>query len=245
MKNHLLFFVGILMFIFCDREEFSNPKPQSDSINKIMPLGASRVEGDSPEFESYRYELWKDLTDSGWIFDFIGTQSDGAYYPPYKGQNFDLDHEGRSGWTSEQILNEIEDWLNETGAPDIVLFSSPGGNDALENRPFDEVIMNIIGIIEILQKVNPTITILIEQMAPAHSESMTPDLTAYHKRLLEEVLTIAANQSTAFSKVIAVDMFSEFEDRFLADAEHYNQLGAKFIASKYFNVLKNVLQQTE
>jgi lysophospholipase L1-like esterase len=243
MKKYLLFFIGISMFIFCDGEEFSNPKPQSDSINKILPLGASRVEGDSPEFESYRYELWKELMDNGWIFDFIGTQSDEAFYPPYKGQNFDFDHEGRSGWTSEQILNQIEDWLNETGVPDIVLFSSPGGNDALENRPFDQVITNIIGIIEILQKANPSITILIEQMAPAHSESMTPDLIVYHERLLEEVLTIAAYQSTASSQVIAVDMFSEFEDRFLADAEHYNQLGAKFIASRYYDVLKNVLKQ--
>lgn len=31
--------------------------------NKIMPLGASRVQGLTPWFESYRYALWKDLID--------------------------------------------------------------------------------------------------------------------------------------------------------------------------------------
>ena len=33
-----------------------------------------------------------------------------------------------------QVLNGIGDWLTETGPPDIVLFSSPGGNDALEQH---------------------------------------------------------------------------------------------------------------
>ena len=32
--------------------------------------------------------------------------------------NFDVDHEGRSGWTSGEILNGLGDWLNQTGPAD-------------------------------------------------------------------------------------------------------------------------------
>jgi hypothetical protein len=45
---------------------------KSSSINKIMPLGASRVAGNSPIHESFRYKLWKDLTENNWTFDSIG-----------------------------------------------------------------------------------------------------------------------------------------------------------------------------
>ena len=29
--------------------------------------------------------------------------------------NFDIDHEGRGGWTSGEILDGLNDWLNQTG----------------------------------------------------------------------------------------------------------------------------------
>jgi hypothetical protein len=104
----------LLLFVSCNKStdtstEENNP---STSINKIMPLGASRVEGDRPQFESYRYEIWKHLVDGSWDFDYIGTMDDPASYPDYAGLNFDNDHEGRGGWTSEQISNGIDDWLS-------------------------------------------------------------------------------------------------------------------------------------
>jgi hypothetical protein len=78
-----------------------------NSINKIMPLGASRVQGARPYYESFRYALWKDLIQNEWSFDFIGTQSDLGSYPDYNSYNFDIDHEGRGGWTSGLILNGL------------------------------------------------------------------------------------------------------------------------------------------
>ncbi|HAA17415.1 MAG TPA: hypothetical protein DCP28_01060, partial [Cytophagales bacterium] len=55
----------------CGREAL--PIEQSTSINKIMPLGASRTAGRRPDHDSYRYWLWQDLVANGWTFDFIGT----------------------------------------------------------------------------------------------------------------------------------------------------------------------------
>ncbi|MEM1001482.1 MAG: hypothetical protein AAGH46_02410, partial [Bacteroidota bacterium] len=209
----------------------------SSSLIKIMPLGASRVQGARPAFESYRFELWKQLVNQNYSFDFIGTQMDDVAYPSFNGGNFDIDHEGRGSWTSGQILSELNSWINQTGVPDIVLFSSPGGNDALDNLPYTEAITNINAIIDLLQTANPNVTILIEQMAPGRTDIMTPQLTSYFTNMQQDVQTIAVEQSNSSSKVIAVDMFTGFTDAMLADEVHYNEAGAIFIANRYYNSL--------
>lgn len=241
MKSNFLI-LTIICFLSCNEIGVDNPKPISTSINKILCLGASRVEGERPNFESYRYELWKKLIHNNFTFDFIGTQSDNAKYPPFKSLNFDIDHEGRGGWTSGDILEDLEGWLKETGSPDIVLLSSPGGNDALEDLPYSNAVLNINSIIDIFQNINPNITIIIEQMAPGHSEFMTSELTFFWESMRNEVLKIADNKSTLTSQIILVDMYSGFDDSLLADDVHYNEDGAKFISNRYFNILKNLLK---
>ncbi|MGK0316821.1 MAG: hypothetical protein ACI86M_003057 [Saprospiraceae bacterium] len=191
------------MFNSCGKDD-STSTLQSTSINKIMPLGASRVEGSRPAFESFRYELWKDLTENNWTFDYIGTQ---------------------------------------TGAPDIVLFSTLGGNDGLQNLPFDQTISNIKAVIDVLQNANPNVTIIIEQGAPGRSDIMTTELTNYFNLLTQEILTIASEKSTTSSQVIAVDMFTGFTDSLFADDIHYNEVGANFIASRYYAILENILEE--
>ena len=240
--------ITLLVFLSCKKtEKLPVPAPiyscTDSSTYKIMPLGASRVVGNRPNFESFRYELWKYLSESGCSFDFIGTQIDDTSYPSFNGKYFDRDHEGRSGWVSEQILNELNVWLNETGAPDIVLFSSPGGNDGLQNLAYKQTISNINAIIDELQSVNPKVTILIEQMAPGHSNIMTTELTSYFEQLNQDITTISNEQSTDSSKVIAIDMYSGFTDSMLADGVHYNKEGANFIATRYYNALINALDE--
>lgn len=213
-----------------------------NSINKIMPLGASRVQGARPYYESFRYALWKDLIQNEWRFDFIGTQSDLGSYPDYNSYNFDIDHEGRGGWTSGLILNGLSNWLNETGPPDIVLFSAPGGNDILNGLDYDQTLLNINAIIDLLQADNSNVTILIEQIAPGRTDFMTPEYTAIFNQSREDVLNLTSLQSTENSEVIVVDMATGFTDIFLADEIHYNEAGAEFIASRYYEALVGVLE---
>ena len=245
-KRLLILFVCIpFMFFACSEEETVAPESNGPNvtINKIMPLGASRVQGARPEFESYRYELWKLLVDGGYTFDYIGTVDDESSYPSYSNMNFDLDHEGRGGWTSSQILNGIDDWLTQAGTPDIVLFSSPGGNDALSRQSYDQAVSNVNAIIDIIQAANPNVTIVIEQLAPARSDLMTGQLKTFFDRMIQDVVTIAANQTTETSQVLLVDMSTGFTDALLADDVHYNEAGARCIANRYYDVLKNRLQQ--
>lgn len=232
-KINLLTILFFILFVSCNEEGDIQPKPQSNSINKILNLGASRVEGGRPEYESYRYELWKKLKENDLIFDFIGTQTDESTYPQFNNMMFDCDHEGRGGWTSGDILEELYNWLSVTGPPDIVLFSSPAGNDALEGLSYTQAITNVNGIIDIIQDFNPNTTIIIEQMAPARSDIMTSELTNFLEQIKKDILTIAESKTTAKSEVIAVDMYSGFNDSLLADDVHYNEDGAKFIAVRY------------
>ena len=98
----------LLLVIFCtclllgcqsDELDQGNASDEDtiDIPNKIMPLGASRVQGFSPWFESYRYELWKDLIDRDREFDYIGTETETGSYPNYEGLAFDPDHQGHGG----------------------------------------------------------------------------------------------------------------------------------------------------
>ena len=241
-KIKLLTILFLIIFVSCNEEGDIPSKPQSNSINKILNLGASRVEGGRPEYESYRYELWKKLKENNLVFDFIGTQTDESSYPQLDNMIFDCDHEGRGGWTSADILEELYNWLSATGPPDFVLFSSPAGNDALEGLSYTQAITNVNGIIDIIQEFNPNTTIIIEQMAPARSDIMTSELTNFLEQIKKDVLTIAENKTTSKSEVIAVDMYSGFDDSLLADDVHYNEDGAKFIAGRYFDLLVNLLE---
>lgn len=247
MKKKFLISLFVLigaLFIFSCEEETITPDggtPQIGDKNVIMPLGASRVEG-AESFLSYRYELWKLMVDGQWEFDFIGSMEDELPFADYNGQSFDRDHEGHGGFTSGQILAQIEAWLDQAGTPDIVLFSSPGGNDALENLSYDIAIENINAIIDIIQAKNSEVTILIEQLAPAQSELMVGNLASFFAQMSEDIVSIAASQSTSTSNVIVVDMATGFTDSFLADDVHYNEEGAKFIAERYYNILENILE---
>ena len=223
--------------INANKEENTNDIP-----NKIMPLGASRVQGLTPLFESYRFELWKDLIDGGWDFDYIGTETETGSYPNYENLSFDPDHQGKMSWTSEKIFEELESILHETGYPDIVLFSSPGGNDILDGLPYENVIENINDIIDLFQDRNPNIVILIEQLAPGKTSFMTPELTLIFDQAVLDVETIAQEQTDENSVVIPVNMFEGFVDSYLADDIHYNTEGAEFIAQRYYEVLENVLE---
>ena len=241
MKILRIFLISIF-FLSCSSDDNNSINQiENESINKILPLGASRVDGLRPFYESYRYELWKKLVDNNWEFDFIGTQKDNASYPTINSITFDNDHEGRGGWTSGQIANNINSWIDEVGTADIVLFSSPGGNDALQNLPFDEAIVNIKKIINSLQENNPNITILIEKPAPGKTSIMTTTLTNYLDALSNELNTIITEYSTTTSNIVIVDMNTGFTDDLLADDVHYNEEGAKFIANRYYTILKDIL----
>ena len=196
-------------------------------------------EQENEYYESYRYELWKNLIDNNYNFDFIGREKDYGTYPLYAGLEFDNDHEGSGGFESEDVLANIDEILTTIASPDIVLLSI-GGNDLLDGgNPPSEPIANIVELVGKLQTHNSNITIFLERIAPANNETMTSSLTNKLNDFNSLIVTIANSLTTNTSKVIALDMNTNFNESYLADDVHYNELGAKFIADIYFNGIQS------
>ena len=196
-------------------------------------------EQESDSYESYRYELWKNLIDNNYNFDFIGREKDYGTYPLYAGLEFDNDHEGSGGFESEDVLANIDEILTTIASPDIVLLSI-GGNDLLDGgNPPSEPIANIVELVGKLQTHNSNITIFLERIAPANNETMTSSLTNKLNDFNSQIVTIANSLTSNTSKVIALDMNTNFNESYLADDVHYNELGAKFIADIYFNGIQS------
>ena len=124
-------------------------------------------------------------------------------------------------------------YLQPLASPDIVLLSI-GGNDLLDGgNPPSEPIENIVELVGKLQAHNNNIIIYLEEIAPANSETMTNSLTININDFNSQIVTIADSLTNSSSKVIALDMNSNFNESFLADDVHYNP-EAKFIADIYF-----------
>ncbi|WP_452225866.1 SGNH/GDSL hydrolase family protein [Lacinutrix cladophorae] len=230
----------------CHKNEENSNTFTQNNVNTntitIMPLGDSRVEGATSNSVSYRYDLWKDLVSNEWDIDYVGTQNDNTSYPLLSGKSFDPDHEGIGGFKSEDVLENIEEVMDDAGTPDVVLLGI-GGNDLVRGIPVEEIIDNINQTIDILQNSNANITIFLERIAPGRSNVMTPDGIIAYNSYLEQLATIALEQTNEASKIILVDMSTNWTDDYMADNLHYNELGAKEIADRYFEAIVENLEK--
>ncbi|QRM87856.1 hypothetical protein FG167_01005 [Lacinutrix sp. WUR7] len=251
MKKTAILFPFIILSIFlafqdCHKtEEIHNTSLQNKATSNaitIMPLGDSRVEGAASNSVSYRYDLWKKLISNQWNIDYVGTQKDKTSYPLLLGKHFDSDHEGIGGFESKDVLENIPDILEDLGTPDVVLLGI-GGNDLIREIPLEQVIENINQTIDILQNSNANITIFLEQIAPGKTNIMTPASTIVYNSFIENLATIAMEQTNDSSKVILVNMSTNWTDSYMADNLHYNELGAKEIADRYFEAIVENLEK--
>ena len=236
MKRVFVLAMVLMACVACQK----NNQPETPS-NKILPLGASRVQGDPPDYHSYRYKLWKQLLKNGWSIDFVGSQIDPKSYALVDNEEFDPNHEGHIGYTSGQILEELDDWMATVDTPNIVLFSSPGGNDALDFLPYDDAVDNIVDIVQKLQGYNPNVTIVIEKMAPGNTIAMLV-LGDYYTRIQNDMDSLVNYLNTPTSTVLSIDMATGFDNDFLADPIHYNQQGASFISDRYYDLLTTIME---
>ena len=218
----------------------ANDDPQN-VVFKILPIGDSRVQGNRPDHESYRFELWKLLLDNDIAFDFVGTKEDTAEYPTHTGFAFDNEHDGTGGATTQSLLSEIDDILDEIET-DIVLLGI-GGNDLDDGASVDNTIENIETLLDKLQSQNGDVLVVLEQIAPATSAYMTPERTGILQEFNNAIAEIGRRRTNENSLVITVNMFKDWKDDYLADDVHYNEQGAKEVAHRYFETLDTLLSR--
>ncbi|HOT94457.1 MAG TPA: GDSL-type esterase/lipase family protein [Methanoregulaceae archaeon] len=210
---------------------------------RILPLGDSITRGDpSPDSDagSYRYYLYTRLVDAGYRVDFIGSTTQ----PNFSRFSFDQDHDGHGGYTTGMFLSyqgqePLREWLAASGAPDIVLLHI-GTNDAVWQVDHGTRLENLAVIVRILQETNPRVTILLAQIIPT-------DNWFRNQRQIDPFNAalpgLAANVSTASSRVIVVDQNSGFDgvNDTQADGIHPNAEGMKKIAATWYRALVPLL----
>lgn len=207
-----------------------------------LQLSSCKKEVDYDRYfhSSYRFHLWKELELNNWRFDFMGTRKDNSQYPGLFQYVFDRDHQGTAGMQTTGIIENMDFVLFQIGIPDIVLMGI-GGNDLLKGKSVPHIISNIETIIKKLQLYNPDVVVFLEQIAPAKPNNSNQTLLKSLDLFNSEIKTLCTNMSNGKSKVIAVDMYSNWQESYFSDDIHYNVLGAREVATNYFNSITSNL----
>ena len=214
----------------------------------IMPLGNSITVGKGdPDtnpgsvYTGFRDDLHVLLSNNGWNFDFVGSQSDGDQ------AQFDVHHEGRSGWKAEQIDENVASWL-DIYTPDIVLLHI-GTNDISAGQTLQSTVNEIESIVDKIYNFNKGKAILLSKLIPRlpnanNDEVRTDNLNS----IIEQLYTNKFNQGY---NIYLVDHFSAFKansnwiNDYMYDDVHPNNTGYNKMAQTYFTVLQNVTLPAE
>lgn len=210
---------------------------------KIMPLGDSLTQGsnltpDQASHPTYRYWLWNGLVSAGYQIDYVGSARSNFTY------QFDQDHEGHAGYTTDMILNgnrsdsasgNLTTWLSSY-SPDIVLLSL-GSEDQVAGVPLNQTLQNVALIVNQLRTRNPSVKILVGTVPPS---------TVYRQSVQtinDGLAVVAAAQNTSSSPVTLVDLTTGYDGTTDNQAGSIlpNESGERKIAQRWYNALVPLL----
>ena len=207
----------------------------STTATRIMPLGNSITQSYTG-YDSYRRPLWHRLKNAGYPVDFVGSQQSNHNGPPAH-PDFDLDHEGHSGWRADQLLGSIGSWAG-TYRPDVVLMHA-GSNDMFQSQSVSSTITELGQIIDRIRAANPNVKILLAKLIlPTEWYGRL----ARVKALNDAIPALVAQKHTTQSPVILVDQSAGFDaaaDTF--DGVHTNVSGENKMAARWYEALTQIL----
>lgn len=225
----------------------------------ILCLGNSITNGTN-KYNSYRRALWQRLHTGNYNFDFIGSWDKHHMGGDVPDPDFDMDHEGHSGWRFDDIFNppswdsaggNINSWL-QSYKPDIVLVEL-GTNDVFQCRTVKDMIGDLQKLTGLLRQTNSSVKIFLAQIPPLGKEWSTKklcgDSTDYDQaihNLNKAFVEFAKMNSIRKSPVIIVDQYSGVNtDTEMYDDIHPNEVGEKRMAEKWFNAIRQYLNKLQ
>lgn len=195
----------------------------SSSALRILPLGDSITEG-GPGAATYRYFLEKDLARRGVEVDFVGSQR-GVHGGEPLFDDFDPDHEGHWGWTSEEVAERIGGWAREA-RPDVALVHL-GSNDLF--RSAEGIPGNLARIVGSLREANPRIVVFLARLIPPAG---FPTLRL--RAVNDAIEALAGALSSTASPVFVVAQDEGFRPGVdTLDGVHPNEQGERKMAAKW------------
>jgi acyl-CoA thioesterase I len=229
------------------------------NTRNILPLGNSITNG-TDKFNSYRRALWNMLHRAHYNFDFVGSWSKHHMGGEYPNPDFDLDHEGHSGWTAHHVL-EPPDWDKHRGnidqwlasyTPDMVLMEF-GTNEVFQCVNATSAMNDFSIIIDKLRAKNPAVKILLAQIPPLGKQWAVQKLcktdTAYGQAVKifnEAIVEFAGKKSTRKSPVILIDQFKDVDPASdMYDDIHPNEKGELKMAERWYEAVKPFLSKVK
>ncbi|HEX5154232.1 MAG TPA: GDSL-type esterase/lipase family protein [Parafilimonas sp.] len=227
------------------------------NTTNILCLGNSITNG-VDTFNSYRRYLWQLLHAGNYNFDFIGSWSKHHMGSDVPIADFDMDNEGHSGWTFENILKppswdsakgNLHEWI-QTYTPDIILIEL-GTNDVFQCRKINDMFSNLNVIIYLLREKNNHVKIFLAQIPPLGKQWSDKKLcgndTTYAEAIigLNKAIAVYGNKhTTKQSPIIIVDQCTGVDPaRDMCDDIHPNTNGEKIMAERWFEAIRNHLKK--
>jgi hypothetical protein len=201
-----------------------------------MPLGDSITNGD--RMGGYRLKLFLDLVKIGFSVGFVGSLSNPDSPDPY----FDTDHEGHWGWHTNQIRDNIYNWLESTPA-DIVLLHI-GTNDISESHQDVREVEAILDNIDSYESdYSRDITVFLARIILRSDSYENNETTKDFNNAVEAMAQ--ARIDNAGDDIIIVDMENalSYPDD-LIDALHPNAFGYEKMAIVWYNAIVEMITPT-
>ena len=223
----------------------------SDSPLKILPLGDSNTRGfpNRADNGGYRTQLFRDLNGAGFNVDFIGRLASGP-------SDIDRDHEGRGGFTIDQLTNgggpnfpqpagvtppehgSIEDAL--AGNPDVIVLKA-GTNDIIQGDDADTAIADLEVLVDRITAELPDAQLLVASIIANTSSPIRESRTIeFNSRIEDEVVNPAINLG---KNVTFVDIFNTpglSASDFNSDGIHLLDSGYDKVGEAFGNALLNI-----
>lgn len=220
------------------------------STVNILCLGNSITNG-TAAFNSYRRSLWKKLHSNNYNFDLIGSWGNHHMGGAVPDPDFDMDHDGHSGWTASDMFSppawdsargNITRWL-DVYQPDIVLIEL-GTNDVFQCRASLDVRNDFAQLLNVLRRRNPEVKVFIGAVLPFGAQWSDKNLCKtrpYGELVIEMNKMIAEwvkNSTTAISPVVLVDHYHSIDPaRDMYDDIHPNNSGEDIMANLWFQAI--------
>ncbi|GAA1102317.1 SGNH/GDSL hydrolase family protein [Streptomyces javensis] len=197
---------------------------ESNGGVKVMPLGDSITDGFNVP-GGYRVGLWQKLTAGRYKVDFVGSLFNG---PSGLG---DHDHEGHSGWTIQQIDDNVVNWLRTQNPHTILLHI--GTNDIYGSNPAGAP-ARLSTLIDHITAQAPSAELFVATITPLGFLDST--VRAYNAA----IPGIVQSKVNAGKRVHLVDMYSALTPADLADGVHPNAGGYDKMADVWWRALRAV-----
>ena len=202
---------------------------------RIMPLGNSITRGGGSTGEvGYRRPLYLLLEQSGYQFDFVGSQVHGSY------TDFDREHEGHGGYRADQLRDTIIYWLDDHPA-DIILLHI-GINDIAGGNEDPAEVEALLDSIDVWETLNSQPVTIIVARIVLRWDGQDPETMAFN----DSVEAIVLNRILLGDDLIMVDMENAliYPDD-LYDGVHPNDIGYSKLANVWYNSMIPILPEPD